>query len=57
MVLTGIVSGDTGPTIIILNGKTKCAMFNDDYIVQKGLKSWSTIIMEENAFMTNNVWY
>ena len=39
MVLTGIVSGDTGPTIIILNGKTKCAMFNDDYIVQKGLKS------------------
>ena len=57
MVHTGSVSGDTGPTIIILKGKIKRAIFNDAYLVSHGLKPGSKIIMTENAFMTHDAWY
>ena len=56
MVRIGSVAGDTGPTIILLEGKIKRAIFNDAYLVRHGLKPGS-IIMTENAFMTHGVWY
>ena len=45
MVLKGSIAGDTGTKIILLGGKTKHAMFNDDYPVRKGISIVSTIIM------------
>ena len=57
MVRTGSVDGDIGPTIILLKGKIKRAIFNDAYLVCHGLKPRSTIIMMENAFMTHDAWY
>ena len=57
MVRTGSVAGDTGPTIILLKGKIKRAIFNDAYLVRHRLKPGSTIIMTENAFMTHDAWY
>ena len=57
MVHTGIVSGDTGPTIILLKGKIKRAIFNDAYLVRHGIKPGSTIIMTKNEFMTHDAWY
>ena len=57
MVRTGSFSGDTGPTIIILKGKIKRAIFNDAYLVLRGIKPGSTIIMTENSFMTHDAWY
>ena len=57
MVHTGSAAGDTGPTIILLKGKTKRAMFNDDYLVRKGLNPGSTIITTENESMTHDAWY
>ena len=57
MVRTGSVAVDTGPTIILLKGKIKRAIFNDAYLVRHGLKTGSTIIMTENSFMTHDAWY
>ena len=57
MVRTGIVAGDTGPTIIILKGKIKRAIFSDAYLVRHGLKPGSTIIMTEKSFMIHVAWY
>ena len=54
MVYTGSVAGYTGHTIILLKVKTKRALFNDDYLVQKVLKPGSIIITTENAFMMHN---
>ena len=54
MVRTGSVSGNTSPTIFLLRVKTKHAMLNDDYLVRKGLKPGSTIIITENAFMMHD---
>ena len=53
----GSVDGDSGPTIILIKGRTKRAMFNDNYLVQKGLKPGSNIIMTENSFMMHNSLY
>ena len=53
----GSVDGETGTTIILLKGKTKRAMFNDDYLVWKVLTPGSTIIMTENAFKMYDAWY
>ena len=57
MVCTGSVAGDTGPTIILLKGKIKRAIFNDAYLVRHGLKPGSIIIMTENTFMIHDTWY
>ena len=57
MVRTGSVDRDTSPTIILPKGKTKRAIFNDDYLVWKLLDPGSTIIVTENSFMTHNAWY
>ena len=57
MVRTGSVDGDTGPTIILLKGEIKRAIFNDASLVCHGLKPGSTIIMTEKAFMTHDAWY
>ena len=52
MVHTGSVYVGNGTTMIILKGKTKSAMFNYYYLMQKGPTLGYTIIMTENAFTT-----
>ena len=56
MVRTRVVVGDTVPTIILLKGKTKRAMFNDYYMIQKGLNPGYNICMKENTFTVHNTW-
>ena len=59
IVCTGTVAGDTGPTIFLLKGKpgTKVKKaFSDAALRRYGLAVGSTIIMTENAFMTNDAW-
>ena len=56
MVLTASVARETGPRIILLKGKTKRAMFNDYYMIQKGLNPGYNICMKENTFTVHNTW-
>ena len=53
----GSADRDTGPTIILPEGKTKRAMLNNDYLVQKGLKLESTILVIEKSFITHDSGY
>ena len=53
----GGVSRITGPIIIILRGKTRRSILNDDYLLWKVLNPGSTIIMTENTLMTHDAWY
>lgn len=57
MVRTGSAAGDDGPTVILLKGKVCRKAFSDEYLVSQGLAPGSTIIMTDNAFMTNDAWY
>ncbi len=56
VVKTGTVAGDTGPTIFLLKGTKKRAFFTDDFFVRHGMAIGSTIVMTENAYMTDNAW-
>jgi hypothetical protein len=49
---TGAVAGDTGPTIFLMKGKTKCHGFTDHYLRSNGCAIGSTVIMTETSFMT-----
>jgi hypothetical protein len=56
VVRTGTVAGDTGPTIFLLKGTKKRAFFTNDFFVRHGMAIGSTIIMTENAYMTDDAW-
>ncbi len=56
MYRTGCIAGDTGPTIFLCSGKKKRAGFTDKVLLQNGAAPGSTIIMTENAYMTNDAW-
>ncbi len=56
VVRTGTVAGDTGPTIFLLKGTKKRAFFTNDFFVMHGMAIGLTIIMTENAYMTDEAW-
>ena len=56
IVRTGTVGGTTGPTIILLKGEKKNPIYTDEFLVKHGMAPGSTIIMTENAYMTDNAW-
>eukprot|EP00957_Ditylum_brightwellii_P008027 609012-Ditylum_brightwellii.AAC.1 len=53
---TGTCAGTTGPTIFLLKGAKKKSAFTDAFLLRHGLAPGSTIIMTENAYMTNEAW-
>ena len=58
VVRTGNSAGETGPTIILCKGTkaNKHASFTDEFLVKQGLAPGSTILMTENAYMTDDAW-
>ena len=56
MVRTGTVGGMTGPTIFLLEGTKVRNEFTDALLLKYGCAVWSTIIMTESAYMTNEAW-
>lgn len=57
IVCTGTCAGTNEPTICLMkgNGKPRAAS-TDAFLVKYGLAPDSTIIMTNNAFMTNEAW-
>jgi hypothetical protein len=59
IVRTGTPGGSTGPTIFILKGssnKSRHKCFTDKFLVKYGCAPGSTILFNENAYMTNETW-
>jgi hypothetical protein len=56
MFRSGVTVGGNGPTGFLLKGKKKRPGYTDDMLVKHGCEPGSTIIMTENAFMTNEAW-
>ena len=56
MFRSGVTSGDNGPTAFLMKGKRKKAAFTDEFLVENGCAPGSTVVMTENAFMTNDAW-
>lgn len=56
MVRTGTVAGTTGPTIFVLKGTKRRSVYDDKFLKRHGMAEGSTIIMTENAYMTEDAW-
>jgi hypothetical protein len=56
VVRTRTASGITGPTIFLLKGTKHRNNFNNDYLLRYGMAKGLTILMMENAYMTDNAW-
>ncbi len=56
MYQTGAVSGDQGPTILLLKGQRKHHGFTANFLEKKGAALGSTLIMTENVCMTEVAW-
>ena len=56
IVRTGTVGGTTGPTIFLLKGTKRKHAFSDAFLERHGMAKGSTIIMTENAYMTDEAW-
>ena len=56
MVRTGTTGGTTGPTIFILKGAKRRKEFTNKFLLKYGCAVGSTIIMTENAYMTDEAW-
>lgn len=56
IVRTGTVSGTTGPTIFVLSGTARRKSYTDEFLERHGMAKGSTIIMTENAYMTDEAW-
>jgi hypothetical protein len=56
VVRAGTVAGDTGPTIFLLKGTKKWTFFTNDFLQRHGMAIGSTIVMTENAYMTDKAW-
>ncbi len=56
VVRTGTASGITGPNIFLLKGTKRRNNFNDDYLLRYSMAKGSTILMTENAYMTDDAW-
>jgi hypothetical protein len=56
MYRTGSIAGETGPTFFLLAGKHKRPGYDDSFLVNNGAAPGSSIIMTENAYMTDEAW-
>ena len=56
IIRTGTAAGTTGPTIFLLKGTKVKAAYIDYFLMKYGLTPGSTIIMTENAYMTDAAW-
>eukprot|EP00978_Attheya_sp_CCMP212_P000306 scaffold593_cov31-Attheya_sp.AAC.1 len=58
VVRTGNTNGSTGPTIFLGKGThaNRHKDMTDEWLLQQGMAPGSTIIMTENAYMTNEAW-
>jgi hypothetical protein len=56
VVCTGTMSGTTGPTYFLLKRTTCKKSFNNTNLIKYSMKPGSTIIMTENAYMTDDAW-
>ena len=56
MYRTGNVAGSTGPTFFLLAGKKCRHGYNDQFLKRNGAATGSSIVMTENAFMTDDAW-
>ena len=56
MYRTGTPAGDTGPTIFLCAGSSRRGGYSDKFLMKGGASKGSTIIMTENAFMTDDAW-
>lgn len=50
------MSGTTGPTFFLLKGASCKKSYTDGYLMKHGMKPGSSIIMTENAYMTDDAW-
>jgi hypothetical protein len=59
IVCTGTPGGSTGPTIFILKGSSNESMhkcFTNKFLVKNGCAPGSTILFNENTYMTDETW-
>jgi hypothetical protein len=56
IIRTGTAAGTTGPTIFLLKGTKVRAAYTENYLMKYGLAPGSTIVMTENAYMTDAAW-
>ena len=56
MYRTGNAAGNNGPTAFVMKGKKRRAGYSDAFLRQEGCAEGSTIVMTENAFMTDAAW-
>jgi hypothetical protein len=56
MYCTGVAAGHNGPTAFLLNGKKQRVGYNDTFLKQEGCALGSTVVMVENAYMTEDAW-
>ena len=56
MIRCGSPSNVSGPTFFLLKGKTLSDIYTDEYLVRFGAAKFSSIIMTENAFLTDDAW-
>jgi hypothetical protein len=56
MFRSGVTVGTNGPTGFLLKGKKRRPGYTDEMLVKHGCEEGSTIVMTENAFMTNDAW-
>ena len=56
LIRCGFPANASGPTFFLLSGKTRNSVFTDEYLVAHGAAPFSTIIMTENGFLTDEAW-
>ncbi len=56
MYRTGVAAGHNGPTVFLLKGKKQRVGYNNTFLKQEGCAVGSTVVMTENAYMTEDAW-
>ena len=52
----GFPANASGPSYFLLSGKAKNPAYSDEYLVRHGAAPFSTIIMTESGFLTDEAW-
>ena len=53
---TGSVAGHNGPTCFVMAGKKRRTGYTDKFLFDNGCEEGSTLVMTENAYMTDEAW-
>ena len=56
MIRCGAPANISASTFWLLTGKTRNPVFTDEFLVEHGAAPFSSIIMTENAFLTDDAW-